>query len=184
MIHVSKMGWIGMCIVSKDELNLVPHHFGIFAMPLWKSSFCNTNMQLSSLGHFSANAYISTVASDILGPAFWQLVHGSWDHKALFESCRLAADAFQYWFQGPECPDSKVNGPTWGPSGFCRPQTGPILAPRTLLLGWGTKSQFVDSAGVGVGVGGCGGCDTVSQKHRKWVIGNDGKTSKFIRLLF
>ena len=26
-------------------------------------------------------------------------------------------------------------GPTWGPSGSCRPQMGPVLAPRTLLSG-------------------------------------------------
>ena len=32
-------------------------------------------------------------------------------------------------------PDSKVHGPTWGPSGSCRPQMGPILAPWTLLSG-------------------------------------------------
>ena len=32
-------------------------------------------------------------------------------------------------------PDSKVHGPTWGPSGSCRPQMGPMLAPWTLLSG-------------------------------------------------
>ena len=32
-------------------------------------------------------------------------------------------------------PDSKIHGATWGPSGSCRPQMGPILAPRTLLSG-------------------------------------------------
>ena len=26
-------------------------------------------------------------------------------------------------------PDSKVHGPTWGPSGSCRPQPGPMLPP-------------------------------------------------------
>ena len=30
---------------------------------------------------------------------------------------------------------AKFMGPTWGPPGFCRPQMGPMLAPRTLLSG-------------------------------------------------
>ena len=34
------------------------------------------------------------------------------------------------------CPDSKVPGPTWGPSGADRAQVGPMLAPWTLLSGW------------------------------------------------
>ena len=32
-------------------------------------------------------------------------------------------------------PDSKVHGPTVGPSGSCQPQKGPMLAPWTLLSG-------------------------------------------------
>ena len=32
-------------------------------------------------------------------------------------------------------PDSKVPGPTWGPSGADRTQVGPMLAPWTLLSG-------------------------------------------------
>ena len=32
-------------------------------------------------------------------------------------------------------PDSKVHGPTWGPSGADRTQVGPMLAPWTLLSG-------------------------------------------------
>ena len=32
-------------------------------------------------------------------------------------------------------PDSKVHGPTWGPSGAGRTQVGPMLAPWTLLSG-------------------------------------------------
>ena len=31
---------------------------------------------------------------------------------------------------------AKFMGPTWGPPGSCRPQMGPMLAPRTLPLGW------------------------------------------------
>ena len=31
---------------------------------------------------------------------------------------------------------AKFMGPTWGPPGSCRPQTGPMLAPWTLHLGW------------------------------------------------
>ena len=30
---------------------------------------------------------------------------------------------------------AKFMGPTWGPSGSCRPQMGPMLAPWTLLSG-------------------------------------------------
>ena len=30
---------------------------------------------------------------------------------------------------------AKFMGPTWGPSGSCRPQMGPMLVPGTLLLG-------------------------------------------------
>ena len=40
-------------------------------------------------------------------------------------------------------PDSKVHGPTWGPSGADRTQVSPMLAPWTLLSGsiqgWFTK---------------------------------------------
>ena len=32
-------------------------------------------------------------------------------------------------------PESKVLGPTWGPTGSCLPQMGPMLAPWTLLSG-------------------------------------------------
>ena len=32
---------------------------------------------------------------------------------------------------------SKFMGPTWGPPGSCRPQMGPMLAPWTLLSGYG-----------------------------------------------
>ena len=32
---------------------------------------------------------------------------------------------------------ARFMGPTWGPPGSCRPQKGPILAPRTLLSGNG-----------------------------------------------
>ena len=37
---------------------------------------------------------------------------------------------------------AKFMGPTWGPPGTCRPQMGPILAPRTLLSG--TTSPLVE----------------------------------------
>ena len=33
--------------------------------------------------------------------------------------------------------------PTWGPSGSCRPQMGPMLAPWTLLSGLISKQQYV-----------------------------------------
>ena len=33
---------------------------------------------------------------------------------------------------------AKFMGPTWGPPGSCRPQIGPMLAPWTLLSGFGS----------------------------------------------
>ena len=33
-------------------------------------------------------------------------------------------------------------GPTWGPSGSCRPQVGPMLAPWTLLSGWSCTTSW------------------------------------------
>ena len=36
---------------------------------------------------------------------------------------------------------AKFMGPTWGPSGSCRPQLGPMLAPWTLLSGIGDFKQ-------------------------------------------
>ena len=38
---------------------------------------------------------------------------------------------------------AKFMGPTWGPSGSCRPQMGPMLVPQTLLSGyyiWGVST--------------------------------------------
>ena len=37
---------------------------------------------------------------------------------------------------------AKFMGPTWGPPGSCRPQMGPMLAPRTLLSGTILYSVF------------------------------------------
>ena len=39
------------------------------------------------------------------------------------------------WILHPTTQIAKFMGPTWGPPGFCRPQMGPMLAPRTLLSG-------------------------------------------------
>ena len=40
------------------------------------------------------------------------------------------------WFRFQKATQiTKFIGPTWGPSGSCRPQMGPILAPWTLLSG-------------------------------------------------
>ena len=36
---------------------------------------------------------------------------------------------------------AKFMGPIWGPSGSCRPQMGPMLAPWTLLSGWAKHSN-------------------------------------------
>ena len=38
--------------------------------------------------------------------------------------------------QGGATQITKFMGPTWGPSGTCRPQMGPMLAPWTLLSGY------------------------------------------------
>ena len=37
---------------------------------------------------------------------------------------------------------TKFMGPTWGPPGSCRPQMGPMMAPRTLLSGWLYMKQW------------------------------------------
>ena len=34
-------------------------------------------------------------------------------------------------------------GPTWGPPGSCRPQMGPMLAPRTLLSGHAVQITYI-----------------------------------------
>ena len=47
-----------------------------------------------------------------------------------FPSLNLAELAF--WLH-PQI--AKFKGPTWGPTGSCRPQVGPMLAPGTLLSG-------------------------------------------------
>ena len=38
---------------------------------------------------------------------------------------------------------AKFMRPTWGPPGSCRPQMGPVLAPRTLLSGCFMHSKYV-----------------------------------------
>ena len=38
---------------------------------------------------------------------------------------------------------AKLMAPTWGPPGSCRSQMGPMLAPWTLLSGYGSKYLFV-----------------------------------------
>ena len=43
---------------------------------------------------------------------------------------------------------AKFMGPTWGPSGTCRPQMGPILAPWTLLSGIYVHQHEVNTKGV------------------------------------
>ena len=67
---------------------------------------------------------------------------------------------------------ARFMGPTWGPPGSCRPQVGPMLAPRTLLSGLWKKGfpvpecylQVAISSAARVhrdcwqtGVAGCGG---------------------------
>ena len=39
------------------------------------------------------------------------------------------------WGPSGSCRPQMFMGPTWGPSGSCRPQMGPMLAPWTLLSG-------------------------------------------------
>ena len=51
-------------------------------------------------------------------------------------------------------PDSKVHGanmgPTWGLPGSCRPQMGPVLAPWTLLSGYGWRSRVISKCLMGI----------------------------------
>ena len=39
---------------------------------------------------------------------------------------------------------AKFIGPTWGPPVSCRPQMGPMLAPRTVLSGYIFNCNFLD----------------------------------------
>ena len=47
---------------------------------------------------------------------------------------------WRHWYP---CRDSKVHGPTWGPSGADRTQVGPMLAPWTLLSVWISNMRIV-----------------------------------------
>ena len=58
----------------------------------------------------------------------------SWNTVWHFELYRLISN---------NTPDSKVRGPTWGPSGADRTQVGLMLAPRTLLSGTVLGADFL-----------------------------------------
>ena len=45
------------------------------------------------------------------------------------------------WYCGKQTQIAKFMGPTWGPTGPCRPQMGPMSAPWTLLLGQSYAKQ-------------------------------------------
>ena len=49
--------------------------------------------------------------------------------------CWFAFDAAGIHQKGAQGQTLKFMGQTWGPPGSCRPQMGPMLAPRTLLSG-------------------------------------------------
>ena len=54
-------------------------------------------------------------------------------------SCSTPSGAFVAWIPSPGCRTTQIAkfmGPAWGPPGSCRPQMGPMLAPRTLLSGY------------------------------------------------
>ena len=45
---------------------------------------------------------------------------------------------------------ARFMGPAWGPPGSCRPQMGPVLAPRTLLSGVLLSDQVTEDSMTGV----------------------------------
>ena len=54
-------------------------------------------------------------------------------HKSYWNESQIIATGFQHYCKSSHRTPSM--GPTWGPPGSCRPHMGPMLAPRTLLLG-------------------------------------------------
>ena len=53
-------------------------------------------------------------------------------------------DRYRAWFGAP-LQIAKFMGPTWYPSGACRPQMGSMLAPWTLLSGTGNHHEQLDT---------------------------------------
>ena len=50
-----------------------------------------------------------------------------------------------FWRLFSRCQIARFMGPTWGPSGSCRPQMGSMLAPWTLLSGMLPKTVMMCS---------------------------------------
>ena len=68
-----------------------------------------------------------------------------WGHASVMGSQMILKIIFvrQFFFQTDSkyhqhmtAQIAKFMGPRWGPTGSCRPQMGPMLAPWTLLSGW------------------------------------------------
>ena len=69
----------------------------------------------------------------LLAEMFWWIINRR-KITCLSVSCSgIADDGLCMHLEG--CPDSKVMGPSWGPSGADRTQMGPMLAPWILLSG-------------------------------------------------
>ena len=70
-------------------------------------------------------------------PWYWLLLRWKEHHKSI----QMDTDKFftSYHSHYKTAQIAKLMGPTWGPPVSCRPQMGPMLAPRTLLSGsdWG-----------------------------------------------
>ena len=68
---------------------------------------------------------IISYQADVLGYA----------HDNLLRSRHAIPSTFAVWHSSGS-QIAKFMGPTWGPSGSCRPQIGPMLTPWTLLSGF------------------------------------------------
>ena len=62
------------------------------------------------------------------------------DQKGWYTAWQTSLANDEYLSDLISFPDSKVHGPTWGPSGADRTQVGPMLAPWTLLSGLGFRT--------------------------------------------
>ena len=73
-------------------------------------------------------------SSGSLNPLEWVAAHSCQeDIRYNHEGYSKALDATSVsWSSSLETQIAKFMGPTWGPSGSCRSQMGPMLTPRTL----------------------------------------------------
>ena len=102
---------------------LVNHHW--FRSPKIKTN--HNKPCIKPISRTGTSNYIPQILWDVItSPCPWYLrlaQHSSYD----------GVYWTRLWRQG--IPDSKVHGPTWGPSGADRTQVDPMLAPWTLLSG-------------------------------------------------